>query len=91
MEISRKKEHNQQLRAQLAQAPLKSARPLRSASDSGGGRFQPDAALLAEAYYDADQTDNRAEISAIKDYVQSLDQETLVKLLTQATTLSSAA
>ena len=57
MEISRKKEHNKQLRAQLAQAPLKSARPLRSASDSGGGRFQPDAALLAKAYYDADQTE----------------------------------
>ena len=86
MEISQKKDHNQQLRAQLAQAPLKTTRPLRKASDSGGGRFQPDAALLAEAYYDADQTENNSEISAIRDYVQSLDQETLVKLLTQSTT-----
>ncbi|MGJ8725109.1 MAG: RNA polymerase sigma factor [Roseibacillus sp.] len=85
VEISEKKHQNQELRNQLAQPPLKSNRPLRKSNSLDSGSFQPDAKLLAEAYYQAQITNMGSTKTALLDYLASLDEDALADILAKST------
>ena len=84
IEITQKKNHNKELQTQLAQAPLKSNRPLRKANPSATGHYQPDAKLLAEAYYNAEKSKMGSVKTALRDYLSTLDEDVLAHLLSQS-------
>ena len=82
--INQKKEQNRLLKAQLTQAPKKSTRNTTTVHSSGGGHFRPDAALLAEAYYEAQFAGDAFETDTLTNYLGTLDEVTLTEILSQS-------